>query len=137
MGKIDMTILHMHEHYQGPEPLNYWPGNMTYTHQCHKCGSRTHEALPSDYSDPRFISSLIREMRRVLWYTHQTHNSLLALQEMFTARCGSEPKEVYREMTEKAAAMGANAVVSVDVDYESINGTMLMVSATGTAVVLE
>ena len=32
--------------------------------------------------------------------------------------------------------MGANAVVGVDLDYETIgqNGSMLMVSATGTAV---
>lgn len=41
------------------------------------------------------------------------------------------------EMAAKAQAMGANAIVSVDVDYESIGGSMLMVSATGTAVVLE
>lgn len=41
------------------------------------------------------------------------------------------------EMTQKAQALGANAVVSVDVDYESIGGSMLMVSATGTAVVIE
>jgi uncharacterized protein YbjQ (UPF0145 family) len=41
------------------------------------------------------------------------------------------------EMASKAQAMGANAIVSVDVDYESIGGSMLMVSATGTAVVLE
>lgn len=42
-----------------------------------------------------------------------------------------------REMQEKAQAMGANAVVGVDLDYESIqmgNSNMLMVSASGTAV---
>lgn len=34
--------------------------------------------------------------------------------------------------------MGANAVVSVDLDYETIGkGTMLMVSASGTAVTVE
>ena len=41
------------------------------------------------------------------------------------------------EMTSKAAAMGANAVIAVDLDYETIgmgNGNMLMVSASGTAV---
>jgi uncharacterized protein YbjQ (UPF0145 family) len=41
------------------------------------------------------------------------------------------------EMTAKAQAMGANAVVGVDLDYETIsmgNGNMLMVSANGTAV---
>ena len=44
------------------------------------------------------------------------------------------------EMTEQAAALGANAVVAVDLDYESISvgngGGMLMVSASGTAVVV-
>ena len=43
-----------------------------------------------------------------------------------------------REMEQRAEAMGANAVVAVDVDYEvlgSDNG-MLMVSASGTAVVI-
>ncbi len=41
-----------------------------------------------------------------------------------------------REMEERAAQMGANAVVGVDLDYEVIgqNGSMLMVSASGTAV---
>ncbi|MEO0389917.1 MAG: heavy metal-binding domain-containing protein [Pseudomonadota bacterium] len=39
------------------------------------------------------------------------------------------------EMEERAAAQGANAVVGVDLDYEVINN-MLMVSASGTAVVI-
>jgi uncharacterized protein YbjQ (UPF0145 family) len=41
-----------------------------------------------------------------------------------------------REMSERAAALGANAVVGIDLDYEVLgaqNG-MLMVSASGTAV---
>lgn len=43
------------------------------------------------------------------------------------------------EMIQRAKKMGANAVVGVDVDYEVLgekNG-MLMVSASGTAVVIE
>ncbi|MEL7100005.1 MAG: heavy metal-binding domain-containing protein [Pseudomonadota bacterium] len=40
-----------------------------------------------------------------------------------------------QEMEERAAALGANAVVGVDLDYEVINN-MLMVSASGTAVTL-
>ena len=42
-------------------------------------------------------------------------------------------------MTDKAAALGANAVIGVDIDYETIgtNGSMLMVTAAGTAVRLE
>ena len=41
-------------------------------------------------------------------------------------------------MAERARAMGANAVVGIDVDYETIgsNGSMLMVATSGTAVVI-
>jgi uncharacterized protein YbjQ (UPF0145 family) len=43
------------------------------------------------------------------------------------------------EMAEQAAMLGANAVIGVDLDYETLgpNGGMLMVSASGTAVVIE
>ncbi len=42
------------------------------------------------------------------------------------------------EMEEQAANLGANAVIGVDLDYETLgNGTMLMVSASGTAVVVD
>ena len=42
------------------------------------------------------------------------------------------------ELTQKAEGMGADAVVGVDLDYETIgaNGSMLMVSISGTAVKL-
>ena len=40
------------------------------------------------------------------------------------------------EMTDEATRLGANAVIGVDLDYETIGdtGSMLMVSASGTAV---
>jgi uncharacterized protein YbjQ (UPF0145 family) len=45
------------------------------------------------------------------------------------------------EMMDEATELGANAVVGVDLDYETITtgsgGGMLMVSASGTAVVIE
>ena len=43
-----------------------------------------------------------------------------------------------REMKERAQLMGANAIVGVDLDYETIGGTgsMLMVTASGTAVLV-
>lgn len=43
------------------------------------------------------------------------------------------------EMMDRAAAMGANAVIGVDLDYETVGqgGSMLMVNASGTAVILE
>lgn len=41
-----------------------------------------------------------------------------------------------REMSEQAERIGANAVIGVDLDYETVGsgGTMLMVTAAGTAV---
>ena len=41
-----------------------------------------------------------------------------------------------REMQERAEMMGANAVVGIDLDYEALgaNGSMFMVTASGTAV---
>ena len=43
-----------------------------------------------------------------------------------------------REMMERAQAMGANAVVGIDIDYETVGGkgSMLMVATSGTAVVI-
>ena len=55
-------------------------------------------------------------------------------EELMNAR-----ENALREMEQRAAARGANAVVGVDVDYEVLgadNG-MLMVTASGTAVVVE
>jgi uncharacterized protein YbjQ (UPF0145 family) len=43
-------------------------------------------------------------------------------------------REAMREIGEKAAALGANAVVGVDIDYEVVGNSMLMVSVSGTAV---
>lgn len=48
---------------------------------------------------------------------------------------GRARKTALREMEEQAAALGATAVVGIDLDYEVINN-MLMVSASGTAVKL-
>lgn len=44
--------------------------------------------------------------------------------------------QAIKEMEERAVRMGANAVVGVDIDYETIN-SMLMITASGTAVVIE
>ncbi len=44
-----------------------------------------------------------------------------------------------REMEEEAQRLGANAVVGIDIDYETVgqSGSMLMVTCSGTAVRLE
>lgn len=44
-----------------------------------------------------------------------------------------------KDMMDQAHRLGANAIVGVDLDYQTIggNGSMLMVSANGTAVIIE
>lgn len=43
-----------------------------------------------------------------------------------------------KEMEEHARAIGANAIVGIDLDYEALgaNSSMLMVTASGTAVII-
>ena len=43
-----------------------------------------------------------------------------------------------REIQDRAAQLGANAIVGIDLDYETVgaNGGMLMVTASGTAVLV-
>jgi uncharacterized protein YbjQ (UPF0145 family) len=51
-----------------------------------------------------------------------------------------EAKEIaLQEMQQRAKEMNANAILGVDLDYETVggNGGMLMVTASGTAVVIE
>ena len=45
-------------------------------------------------------------------------------------------EDALRELSQKAQAMGANAILAVDLDFETVggSGSMLMVIATGTAV---
>ena len=44
-----------------------------------------------------------------------------------------------KELEQRAAEMGANAVIAIDLDYETVggSGSMLMVTAAGTAVWIE
>ena len=44
--------------------------------------------------------------------------------------------DVLAEIEQQAARLGADAVIGVDIDYESVGDNMLMVSASGTAVKL-
>lgn len=41
------------------------------------------------------------------------------------------------EMQQRAYELGADAVIGVDIDYEVLGSSMLMVTSSGTAVVLE
>lgn len=68
------------------------------------------------------------------------------LTNFFGGRSGSYEGELIqarqnalREMEDRARSMGANAVVGIDIDYEVLgtSNNMLMVTASGTAVVYE
>jgi uncharacterized protein YbjQ (UPF0145 family) len=67
------------------------------------------------------------------------------IRDIVGGRSATYEKELQRardialaELQERAVQMGANAVVGVDLDYEVLGqGSMLMVSASGTAVVVE
>jgi uncharacterized protein YbjQ (UPF0145 family) len=69
-----------------------------------------------------------------------------SVRDVVGGRSATYEKELQRareialaELAERAGLMGANAVVGVDLDYEVLGqgNSMLMVSASGTAVVIE
>ena len=70
---------------------------------------------------------------------------LAGIRDIVGGRSGAYEQELIRakdislsEMQERAAAMGADAIVGVDLDYEVLgqSNSMLMVSVSGTAVKL-
>lgn len=65
------------------------------------------------------------------------------LRDFFGGRSGTYEKvldeartQAMNELTQKAQVMGANAVIGIDLDFETVGsgGSMLMVIASGTAV---
>ena len=77
--------------------------------------------------------------------TNAIRDFMASLRDFFGGRSASyeevllqAKQEALRELEERAARLGANAVVGVDLSYETVgaNGSMLMVVATGTAVVI-
>lgn len=70
---------------------------------------------------------------------------MASISDFFGGRSGSYEKVLreakdtaMREMTERAENMGCNAVVGIDLDYETVgeSGSMLMVTCSGTGVVI-
>ncbi|NWL77178.1 hypothetical protein DM872_09965 [Pseudomonas taiwanensis] len=67
------------------------------------------------------------------------------IRDIIGGRSGAYEKELakareiaFEELSERAEKLGANAVVGIDIDYEVVgqNGSMLMVSISGTAVTI-
>ena len=70
---------------------------------------------------------------------------MAGLTDFFGGRSGSYEKVLIEakdtainEMMQRAQMIGANAIVGIDIDYETIgaNGSMLMVATSGTAVTI-
>ena len=70
---------------------------------------------------------------------------LAGIRDIIGGRSGSYEKVLREakdtslaEMQQRAAELGANAIVGVDIDYETVgqNSSMLMVAVSGTAVVI-
>lgn len=68
-----------------------------------------------------------------------------SIRDIIGGRSGSYEKVLRRakdtsmnEMEERARDLGANAIIGIDIDYETIGerGSMLMVTVSGTAVVI-
>ena len=66
-----------------------------------------------------------------------------SIRDIVGGRSGAYEKELrkareiaFEELSEQAKALGANAVVGIDIDYETVgkDSSMLMVSVSGTAV---
>ena len=57
----------------------------------------------------------------------------------YEAELAEAREEAIKEMMQRAEKLGANAIIGIDIDYEVIgqNNGMLMVSASGTAVVIK
>ena len=75
--------------------------------------------------------------------THFGRDIAASLSNFFGGRSGAYEEEVQRarriateEMIAQAAALGADAVVGVDIDYEVIRDGMMMVATSGKAVKL-
>ena len=71
-------------------------------------------------------------------------NFFASIQDVVGGRSGSyedvickAKNEALDEMQREAMRLGADASLSIDIDYETIGTSMLMVAVSGTAVILE
>ena len=102
------------------------------------------------YTTPTIEGHPIREYKGVV--TGETiiganfvKDFMAGIRDIFGGRSGSYEKVLreakdtaLQELEQRAAEIGATAVVGIDIDYETVgqSGSMLMVAVSGTAVVL-
>ena len=69
---------------------------------------------------------------------------MASVRDVFGGRSGAYERELKKareialeELSQEAERLGANAVIGIDLDYEVVGQSMLMVTASGTAVLLD
>ncbi|MCX8020998.1 MAG: YbjQ family protein [Chitinophagaceae bacterium] len=73
-----------------------------------------------------FLKDILAGLRDVFGGRSKTYEKVLE----------QAKEDALRELAEKAQAMGANGIIGIDLDFETVGGggSMMMVIATGTAV---
>lgn len=73
--------------------------------------------------------------------TDTFRNAFDGIRDIVSGRAAAYQQELARarnmafeELTDQARQVGANAVIAIDIDYETIGTSMLLISASGTAV---
>jgi len=78
--------------------------------------------------------------------TNVFRDMFASVRDIVGGRSGAYEKELakareiaFAELEQHASELGANAVIGIDIDYEVVgkDGSMMMVSASGTAVILD
>lgn len=119
--------------------LNLWPTTITFN---------TTVMILS--TTPTIEGHIIREYKGIV--TGETiiganfvRDFFAGIRDIIGGRSGSYEKVLREakdtamaEMQDRASQLGANAIVGIDIDYETVgqNGSMLMVAVSGTAVVI-
>ena len=104
--------------------------------------AKTNDILKGVYNDEKQLKYIEDNMI----YVNNVKNSrdfFAGIRDIVGGRSGAYEKELrkareiaFKELGEQAKALGADAVVGIDIDYETVgkDGSMLMVSVSGTAV---
>ncbi|PKR78282.1 hypothetical protein CEY16_00550 [Halalkalibacillus sediminis] len=96
----------------------------------------------TNHLDGKFVTDYIQLVSgQTIMGANVVRDFMAGITDMVGGRSGTyenklnEGKEIaIREMQEEAAKLGADAVIGVDLDFETLRDGMMMIVATGTAV---